>query len=79
MGSHPLSIEAFTASITACVFLEFFFILSFFDLSKIYINFFLQNCHPAAGSFGGKEIPPDEPAVWALGHRLTAFRRFNWR
>ena len=49
----------------------------FFDLSKIYINFFLQNCHHVAGSFGGKEIPPDEPAVGAVGPRLTAYRRLN--
>ena len=57
----------------------FIFILFFFDLSKIYIKFFLQNCHHVAGSFGGKEIPPDEPAVGAVGPRLTAYRRLNWR
>jgi len=40
-----------------------------FDLSKIYVViFFLQKCHPAAGSFGGKELPPDEPAVRSLAH-----------
>ena len=39
----------------------------FFDLSKIYVAiFFFQKCHPAAGWFGGKELPPDEPAVRSL-------------
>ena len=57
----------------------FYFYIIFFDLSKIYINFFLQNCHHVASSFGGKEIPPDEPAVGAVGPRLTAYRRLNWR
>ena len=70
-------------ALTGCVVLqsnldyEFFYII-FFDLSKIYIIFF-QNRHHAAGSFGGKEIPPDEPAVGAVGPRLTAYRRLNWR
>ena len=42
----------------------FIFILFFFHLSKIYVViFFLQICHPAAGSFGGNEIPTDEPAA----------------
>jgi len=44
------------------IFLFLYYFL--FDLSKIYVViFFLQICHPPAGSFGGKEIPPDEPAV----------------
>jgi len=50
---------------------EFFLFLYYyyFDLSKIYVDiFFLQICHPAVGSFGGKELPPDEPAVRSLGH-----------
>jgi len=68
----------------------FIFILFFFDLSKIYVViFFLQICHPAAGSFGGKEIPPDEPAVSLLAHgpsnipsfhpAVATYRRMNWR
>ena len=38
-----------------------FFISIFFnDLSKIYVAiFFFQKCHPTAGWFGGKELPPD--------------------
>ena len=50
---------------------EFFLFLYYFvfDLSKIYVAIiFLQKCHPAAGSFGGKELPPDEPAVRSLAH-----------
>ena len=44
--------------------LNFFISIFFFDLSKIYVAiFFFQKCHPAAGWFGGKELPPDEPAV----------------
>jgi len=44
---------------------EFFiFIFIFFDFSKIYVLFiFFQKCHPAAGSSGGRLLPPDEPAV----------------
>jgi len=43
---------------------NFFYFYIFFDLSKIYVViFFLKKCHPAAGWFGGKELPPDEPAV----------------
>jgi len=35
------------------IFLFLYYFL--FDLSKIYVViFFLQKCHPAAGSFGGK-------------------------
>jgi len=34
----------------------------FLDLSNIYADFFLQKCHPAAGSSG---LPPDELAVGA--------------
>ena len=53
------------------------------------LYFFLQICHPAAGSFGGKEIPPDEPAVSSLAHgpsnippfdpAVATYRRMNWR
>ena len=28
----------------------------------------MQICHPAASSFGGNDLPPDEPAVCLLGH-----------
>ena len=42
------------------------FILFFFDLSKIYADFFLQKYHPAASSTGGMKVPPDEPAAGAL-------------
>ena len=49
------------------IFLFLYYFL--FDLSKIYVAiFFLQKCHPTAGSFGGKELPPDEPAVRSLAH-----------
>ena len=42
----------------------FFNFIFFFDLSKIYVLFFyFQKCHPAAGSSGGRLLPPDEPAV----------------
>ena len=48
---------------------NFFYFYIFFDLSKIYVViFFFQKCHPAAGWFGGKELPPDEPAVRSLAH-----------
>ena len=46
----------------------FYFYIIFFNLSKIYVIMFFQKCHPAAGSFGGKELPPDEPAVSSLAH-----------
>ena len=32
----------------------------------MYFNFFLQICHPAACSSGGRELPPDELAVSEL-------------
>ena len=51
--------------------LEFFyFYIIFYSIYQKYISlyFFLQKCHPAAGSFGGKELPPDEPAVRSLAH-----------
>ena len=50
--------------------IEFFYFYIFFvHLSKIYVAiFFFQKCHPAAGWFGGKELPPDEPAVRSLAH-----------
>ena len=28
---------------------------------------FFQKCHPAAGSIGGKEVPPFDPAVPSMG------------
>ena len=49
---------------------EFFFIFIFFfvDLSKIYVGIiFFQKCHHAAGSIGGKELPPFDPAVPFMG------------
>ena len=58
---------------------SFFIFILFFLIYQKYISIFFQNCHHAAGSFGGKEIPPDEPAVGAVGPRLTAYRRLNWR
>ena len=42
---------------------SFFIFIFFFDLSKIYVEIFFQKCHPAAGSSGGRLLPPDEPAV----------------
>jgi len=50
---------------------EFFFIFLFFfvDLSKIYVAIiFFQKYHPAAGWFGGKELPSVHPAVRSLAH-----------
>ena len=41
----------------------FFYIFFRFLKNKCRYIFFLQICHPAAGSFGGKEIPLDKPAV----------------
>ena len=47
---------------------EFFYFYIFFDLSKIYVAiFFFQKCHPASGWFGGKELPPFDPAVASMG------------
>ena len=47
----------------------FIFILFFIRFIKnICRYFFLQICHTAAGSFGGKELPPNEPAVRSLAH-----------
>ena len=55
------------AQLRACA--EFFYFYIFFDLSKIYVAiFFFQKCHPAAGWFGGKELPPVHPAVRSLAH-----------
>jgi len=44
----------------------FNFYIFFSDLSKIYADFFLQKCHPAASSTGGMKVPPDEPVAGAL-------------
>ena len=51
--------------------------------------FFLQICHPAASSSGGRKIPLDEPAVKSLAHgpsnippvhpAVATYRRMNWR
>ena len=61
----------------------FIFIFIFFDFSKIYFLFiFFQKCHPAAGSSGGRLLPPDEPAVgWVRCGPWWAetYRRFNRR
>jgi len=47
----------------------FIFIFFFVDLSKIYVGIiFFQKCHHAAGSIGGKELPPFDPAVPSMGH-----------
>ena len=47
----------------------FIFILFFIRFIKNICGYiFFQKCHPAAGSFGGKELPPDEPAVRSLAH-----------
>jgi len=69
------------SSVRLCAWLvvvEFFIFILFFIrfIKNIYPIFFLQKYHPAAGSFGGNEIPPDEPAVRVLAHRLTTYRRF---
>ena len=46
----------------------FIFIFFFVDLSKIYVGIiFFQKCHHAAGSIGGKELPPFDPAVPSMG------------
>ena len=43
---------------------SFFLFLYFFRFIKnIYRDFFFQKCHPAAGSSGGRLLPPDEPVV----------------
>jgi len=49
---------------------EFFYFYIFFIrfIKNICRYIFLQKCHPAAGTFGGKELPPDEPAVRSLAH-----------
>ena len=61
----------------------FIFIFIFFDFSKIYVLFiFFQKCHPAAGSSGGRLLPPDEPAVgWVRCGPWWAetYRRLNRR
>jgi len=44
------------------------FILFFWFVKNMYLNFFLQICHPAACSSGGRELPPDELAVSELAH-----------
>ena len=46
----------------------FYFYIFFVDLSKIYVGIiFFQKCHPAAGSIGGKEVPPFNPTVPSMG------------
>ena len=46
----------------------FYFYIFFVDLSKIYVGIiFFQKCHHAAGSIGGKELPPFDPAVPSMG------------
>jgi len=78
LGQVPSSLTLCKpAGLAVRVFIFIFFY--FFRFIKNIYQFFLQNCHHAAGSFGGKEIPPDEPAVGAVGPRLTAYRRLNWR
>ena len=64
-SAHNQSSQERACQMPFIEFQEFFlFLYFFFDLSKIYVViFFLKICHPAAGSFGGNEIPSDEPAV----------------
>ena len=46
----------------------FYFYIFFVDLSKIYVGIiFFQKYHHAAGSIGGKELPPFDPAVPSMG------------
>ena len=46
----------------------FYFYIFFVDLSKIYVGIiFFQKCHHAAGSIGGQELPPFDPAVPSMG------------
>ena len=48
---------------------NFFISIFFFRFIKNICGYiFFQKCHPAAGWFGGKELPPDEPAVTSLAH-----------
>ena len=41
------------------------------------LYFFLQICHTAAGLFGGKKIPPNEPAVSYLAHGPSNIPSFH--
>ena len=49
----------------------FLFLYFFRFIKNICRDFFFQKCHPAAGSSGGRLLPPDEPAV-------GSFRRGPW-
>ena len=48
----------------------FYFYIIFYSIYQKYmwLYFFFQKCHPAAGWFGGKELPPVHPAVRSLAH-----------
>ena len=48
------------------IFPNFFYF--YFFIKNICGYIFFQKCHPAAGWFGGKELPPDEPVVRSLAH-----------
>ena len=43
----------------------YFYIIIFSIYQKYMLKFFLQKCHPAAGSSGGSYLPSDELAVGA--------------
>ena len=57
----------------------FYFYIIIFQFIKNIYQIFFKICHPDAGSSGGSELSPDGPAIGAVGHGLTTFRRFNWR
>ena len=67
----------------------YFFIIFFRFVKNICRYIFLQICHPAASSSGGRKVPPDEPAVSSLAHgpsnippfhpAVPTYRRMNWR
>jgi len=47
----------------------FFIFIFFFRFIKNICGYIIfLKCHPAAGWFGGKELPQDEPAVRSLAH-----------
>ena len=56
---------------------RFFNIIFFRFIKNICGYIFLQICHSAAGSFGGKELPPDEPAVSSLAHSPSNIPPFH--
>ena len=81
LQTGPVPLLGFRAN--SCLEFFLFLFLFFFDFSKIYVLFiFFQKCHPAAGSSGGRLLPPDEPAVgWVRAGSWWAgtYRRFNRR